>query len=76
MSKYRDNPEAFKEGQKHRPEFCTNDHLEYLDELRESGECNMFGARPYLMNAFDDLSEADASAVLGYWMNTFGEATR
>lgn len=33
-----------------RPEGLTDDHLEYLDELRESGVTNMFGARPYVTN--------------------------
>lgn len=36
-----------------RPEYMTDEHLEYLDELRESGETNIFGARPYLMREFN-----------------------
>ena len=28
------------------------EHLDYLDELRESGITNMFGARPYLMQSY------------------------
>jgi len=55
------------------PEFVTREHLVYLDELRESGETNMFGARPYLLMEFSDLSEREASAVLIFWMRTFGE---
>ena len=43
----------------------------FLDELRESGEINMFGAAPYLSDAFD-LSEQEARKVLTYWMQTFG----
>lgn len=54
-----------------KPEFLTSDHLEYLDELRESGATNMFGARPYLMDEFPELSENEASQVLVYWMKTF-----
>lgn len=55
-----------------RPEICADEMLEFLDELRESGVTNMFGASPYLREAFD-LSRADASAVLVYWMHTFSE---
>jgi hypothetical protein len=29
-----------------RPEFLTDEHFQFLDELRESGEINMFGAAP------------------------------
>jgi hypothetical protein len=56
-----------------RPEFVTDEHLVYLDELRESGETNMFGARPYLMEEFDELSKTEAEVVLTYWMKTFSE---
>lgn len=56
-----------------RPDYVTDKHLKYLDRLRESGRTNMFGARPYLMSAFPDLSKDEAGKVLGYWMNTFSE---
>jgi hypothetical protein len=56
-----------------RPEVCTQEHLEYLDALRESGITNMWGARPYLQKAFRKLKEKEASAVLLYWMRTFSE---
>lgn len=58
-----------------RPDFLTNDHLEYLDNLRSSGATNMFGARPYLMRAFGDLEDDKdkAGKVLGYWMRTFSQ---
>lgn len=55
-----------------RPAHVTDDMLDYLDELRESGITNMFGAAPYVAKAFD-LSTEDARAVLTYWMRTFGE---
>jgi hypothetical protein len=51
---------------------ATDEHLEFLDGLRESGVTNMFGARPYLVEEFG-LSKADASAILSEWMRTFGE---
>jgi hypothetical protein len=56
-----------------RPAFVTEEHLEYLDELRESGETNMFGARPYLMREFPLLDKNEAGMVLSYWMKSFGE---
>jgi hypothetical protein len=55
-----------------KPEIVTEEHLQYLDELRESGETNMYGARPYLIQEFG-LSKDDAATVLSYWMKTFGE---
>lgn len=55
-----------------RPDGLTDEHLTYLDELRESGVTNMFGAAPYLADAFD-LDTATARVYLGYWMRTFSE---
>lgn len=54
-----------------RPEFVTDEHLEYLDKLRESGDTNMFGACPYLMGAFPALGRQKATTTLIYWMQTF-----
>lgn len=51
-----------------KPDCCADEHLEYLDDLRASGETNMFGARPYLMSAFPDLSKNEALEVFMYWM--------
>lgn len=56
-----------------RPEFVLDEHLEYLDELRESGETNMFGARPYLMAEYPELEQKEAAEILTYWMKTFSE---
>lgn len=56
-----------------RPAFVTDEHLNYLDDLRESGETNMFSARPYLMKAFPELDKQDGCEVLSYWMKSFGE---
>jgi hypothetical protein len=53
-----------------RPEFVTEEHLQFLDQLRESGEINMFGAAPYLAEFFD-LTQQEARKVLAYWMQTF-----
>ena len=48
----------------------VEDCLDYLDELRDSGRTNMFGATPYLMDEFD-LSRKEAMSVLRHWMDTF-----
>ena len=53
-----------------RPEFCTDEMLEYLDALRESGTTNMFGAGPHVEQEFD-LKRRDAGAVVQYRMATF-----
>lgn len=53
------------------PSFSTDTMLDYLDELRESGRTNMFGAGAYLQRQFPRLSCVQASTVVGYWMETF-----
>lgn len=56
-----------------KPDFDNLDEmLSYLDDLRESGVTNMFGARPYVEEAFDIPAKA-AGDVLLYWMETFSE---
>ncbi len=55
-----------------RPEGLEDEHLEYLDDLRESGITNMYGASPYLAREFD-LDTTTSRAYLAYWMRTFSE---
>jgi len=51
-----------------------DEFLVYLDKLRKSGVTNMFGARPYLADAFYPmLNDKWAGKVLVYWMHTFSE---
>lgn len=45
-----------------------NEIFLYLDDLRESGAVNMFGATPYIVSLFD-LSKKDARSVLSDWMS-------
>ena len=59
-----------------RPDYVTDEHLEYLDELRESSVTNMFGARVYLLEEFDALEEKEAGKILTYWMESFGNINR
>ena len=58
-----------------RPTFVTNDHLEFLDNLRDSGETNMFGGLPYLEAEFN-LIRPVARQILMYWMDSFGKENR
>ena len=59
-----------------RPEFICDEHLEYLDRLRESGETNMYGARIYTMREFDMIDSELAGNILTYWMESFGKDDR
>lgn len=68
-----------------RPSHCKDEHLTYLDELRESGITNMLGGAAYLEREFPELRGADsrsyrssklAGDVLLYWMETFGNESR
>ena len=52
------------------PEETLEQALEYLDNLRESGRINMFGAAPWLEEEFSFPKQV-AKGVLGYWMEQF-----
>ena len=54
-----------------RPAFVTDEHIEFLNDLRESGTTNMFGAVPYIQDAFPELTRQQSSEVLKYWMDSF-----
>lgn len=58
-----------------KPEFVTEEHLVYLDDLRKSGVVNMFGADQYLRDEFG-FTKQNASAILKYWMETFSERNK
>lgn len=60
---------------KERPEIVEEEHLLFLDELRDSGATNMFGAPAYVEQEFD-VSSTDAKAITLYWMETFGDENR
>ena len=47
-------------------------YFEYLNELRDSGITNMFGAAAYLVDEFG-LSKKEAREILLAWMNSFTE---
>ena len=50
-----------------------NRYFRYLDNLKDSGETNMFGARPYLMNRFPELTKEKAEKILSDWMDSYSE---
>ena len=51
------------------------EYFDYLVELRDSGETNMFGAAPYLEREFG-LSRTEARNILVQWMESFNEIVR
>lgn len=46
------------------------DYYNYLERLRRSGETNMFGAAPYLMDEFM-ISKNRAVMILSNWMKDY-----
>ena len=55
-----------------RPGQVTDEHLEYLDELRESGATNMFSAGGFVIAQFG-VSQKEAQDIVLYWMESFDE---
>lgn len=49
-----------------------NEVFEYLDELRESGVTNMWGAAAYIEAEFD-CDRKQSVKLLGEWMETFSQ---
>lgn len=48
----------------------TNEYWIYLEDLRRSGETNMYGATPYLMAEFG-LPKNEARKILADWMQNY-----
>jgi hypothetical protein len=55
---------------KEKPDFVTDEHLKYLEELKESRVTNMFGASPYLAKAFN-IPIKRAREIWSYWVSTY-----
>ena len=53
-----------------KPENINDEHLEFLDDLRDSGVTNMFGAGAYIEEEFG-VSSKEAKEILVYWMKNF-----
>lgn len=45
-------------------------HFSYLNDLRESGATNMFGAAPFLAEEYG-ITKSAASKVVGEWMQWY-----
>jgi hypothetical protein len=45
--------------------------FDFLLNLRDSGVTNMFGARPYIQDAFPNIDEKQAGEMLVKWMENF-----
>ena len=50
--------------------MTDNKYWLYLEQLRRSGETNMYGATPYLESAFN-LSHIEAVNILSDWMKNY-----
>jgi hypothetical protein len=51
-------------------EILTDDMVEWLDSLRDSGSVNMYGAVPLLRDEFS-ITKGQAMAALKQWMLEF-----
>ncbi len=49
------------------------EYFKYLDDLRASGEINMFGATSYLLEEFPDLDKWTGKKIVITWMQTFSD---
>lgn len=50
-------------------------YFDFLEDLRQSGDTNMFGSSPYLQAAYG-LSKQEATATVGKWMKLHAEPAR
>ena len=55
-----------------KPEIYTEEHRDYLNDLRDGGSINMFGAAQHVALEFN-LSMKDAKQVLKYWMMSYNK---
>lgn len=55
-----------------RPDCVEDEHLAYLDDLRQSGVTNMWGAGTYVQREFG-VSRKEAQEITLYWMATFSQ---
>ena len=50
----------------------TKEYFDYLVELRDSGETNMWGAAPYIQREFG-VSHSEAKDILLAWIESFNK---
>lgn len=56
---------------KRKPTEQQKEVLLFLNDLRDSGETNMFGARPYIEAEFPNIDKSETSKLLFLWMKNF-----
>lgn len=56
-----------------KPEFITDDHLDFLYALRESRKINMWGAPAVLRQKFPELTEKQSFEIFDYWAHNVKE---
>ena len=71
MSSSTDNEEQIDYKEKLNLAYNTT-YYQYLEELRQSGVTNMFGAAPYLQEEFG-LDRREAEKILLSWMTHYDE---
>lgn len=54
-----------------KPHSLTNDHIDYLNMIRETGTTNPFETAMHLCSAFADLNKHEAPSIVSYWVDTF-----
>ena len=59
-----------------RPQFVTDEHLTYLDDLRPFGAINMYNKMSSWLKVDFGLDKEIAKKVVLYWMKTFSERQR
>jgi len=52
--------------------YTKEDVFQFLDEMREWGGINMYGAAPHIQESFG-VSRHEARNLLAEWMKTFSE---
>jgi hypothetical protein len=60
-----------------RPKIVIDEHLEFLDFIRESGNLNMLDVkvRELLMNRYE-IEWLEAKEIHLYWVSSFGKENR
>ena len=56
-----------------RQEFIQDEHLDFLDEVMESGQMTSFKVTQLLMHKFPLLSFDEVNSLLTYWIFSYDE---
>jgi|TARA_R110000824_G_scaffold121909_1_gene278430 hypothetical protein len=49
----------------------VEEYFKFLDDLRETGITNMFGAGAFLEDSYPELNKQEAKAILMDWMDSY-----